>query len=183
MKTYNVVAIAGSINQDSLNKALIQSMIDLAPGELKIQVLGVEPLPFYSRTIEAAGPPQSVLDFKSAIHNADGVIISTPEYDHSIPGVLKNALDWAGREASGVVLNGKKVAITGATTGNWGTVRSQQALRLVLYAHGAVVMSRHALMVPKAKELYKDGKLVDKNLEDKIKMFLEGYLAFLNIFN
>jgi len=182
MNVHNIVAIAGSINKDSLNKALVNTMAELAPAELKITPLDIEQLPFYSRTIEEAELPQSILDYKTAIHGADGVIFSTPEYDHSMPGVLKNALDWASREASKVVLNGKKIAVCGATTGGWGTVRAQQNLRLVLYAHGAIVMSSNALMVPKARAFYNEGKLIDEALQEKIKKFLDGYLAFLNSF-
>jgi chromate reductase, NAD(P)H dehydrogenase (quinone) len=180
MKTHHIVAVAGSINTDSLNKALVKTMITNTPDDVSIDEIDINNLPFYNRSLEENDLPASIKIFKSALDKADGVIICTPEYDHSVPGVLKNALDWAGREASKVVLSKKPVAVAGATTGSWGTVRAQQALRHILFAQGANVMSSHVLMVPKARSMYIGGELKDVELQRRIKKFIEGFVAFID---
>jgi chromate reductase, NAD(P)H dehydrogenase (quinone) len=131
--TLKVLAISGSLRDGSHNTALIRAAIRRAPDCMTItQYRGLGDLPHYNQDRDNdASIDTSVLELRHEISQADGLLIATPEYNYSIPGVLKNALDWASRPVTGSVLFHKPVAIMGAAPGNFGTVRAQQSLRQV----------------------------------------------------
>ena len=123
-----VLAFAGSLRRDSYNKALIRAAVELAPESVSIEVFDLEGIPPFNQDLEAT-PPQKVKDFKDQIRNADALLIATPEYNYSVSGVLKNAIDWASRPRADTPLEGKPVAIMSASVGRFGGARAQYHLR------------------------------------------------------
>ena len=128
-----IVAIVGSLRKESYNKRIANFMKDRYKGKLDIEILSIETLPLFNEDIES-DPPLAVKEFKNKIKESEGVLFVTPEYNHSIPGVLKNALDWCSR-VERVMLN-KPTFIVGASNGNVGTARCQAHLRQVLNSGG-----------------------------------------------
>jgi chromate reductase len=126
-----ILGIAGSLRTRSYNRALLRAAQDLAPDGMTIASFELAPLPLYNADVEAAGLPGSVVALKDAIRAADGLLFATPEYNHGVPGLLKNAIDWASRAATGErpCLNGKPAGIIGASPGMTGTARAQAQLR------------------------------------------------------
>jgi chromate reductase, NAD(P)H dehydrogenase (quinone) len=129
----NIVAIVGSLRKESYNMQLAKTMQERYKGKMNIQIADIRSLPHFDQD-EENNPPQPVKEFKEAIANADGVMIITPEYNWSVPGVLKNALDWASRVDK--VFIGKPVMTLGATLGMLGTIRAQMHLREILVSPG-----------------------------------------------
>jgi chromate reductase, NAD(P)H dehydrogenase (quinone) len=136
-----ILGIAGSLRAGSLNRRLLESAAEYLPLDIT-DALGAVPL--FNEDLERALPP-GVRRLREEVRSADGLLIATPEYNHSIPGVLKNALDWLSRPAPDRVLAGKRVAILGVTTGRWGTRLAQAHLRQVLTATECVVMPAPAI--------------------------------------
>ena len=127
----SILGFSGSLRKGSYNKALLRAAAELAPGEANIEIFDLEGIPPYNQDIEAS-MPEKVGEFKAKIKAADALIIATPEYNFSIPGVLKNALDCASRPPAENPFKGKPVAIMGASNGMIGTARAQYHLRQTL---------------------------------------------------
>jgi chromate reductase len=161
-ETLRILAFAGSLRRNSYNRALLRAAIELAPDDLTLEVVDLAPIPLYDGDVEAQGLPAPVADFRARIKAADALLIATPEYNASIPGVLKNALDWASRGPDSP-LQDKPVAILGASPGRLGTANAQHALRQTF-----VFTNTHPLMQPQvfvalAKEKFDaDLRLVDE---------------------
>jgi chromate reductase len=154
-----VLGIAGSLRRDSLNHALLREAAERLPAGAEwseFEHLGE--IPPYDADLEAETTPGAVADLRQAMRDADAVLIATPEYNHSIPGVLKNALDWASRPAGQSALMGKPAAVIGASTGMFGAVWAQAETRKVLGALGGRVVEAE-LPVARAADLYRDGRL------------------------
>ena len=156
------LGIAGSLRRGSYNRGLIRAAIELAPAGARVIPYDLIDLPLYNGDVEAEGDPEPVAAFKREIAAADALLIATPEYNHCIPGVLKNAIDWASRPARASVLTGKPVAIMGASTGRGGTARAQAHLRDGLAYPNGLVLPLPEVLVPLAAEKF-DGESV---LED-----------------
>lgn len=172
----SVLGIPGSLRRGSFNRKLLEAAQRLAPDDLNVAIFDLQDVPLYDRDVEAEGDPPGVTALKNAIREADAVVIATPEYQHSVPGVLKNALDWASRPPSDPPLRHKPIAIVGATVGRYGTARAQMHLREVLAYNAAMVLQRPEVMVAKANEAFdEDGRLVDEGA----KRFLGEMLASL----
>lgn len=133
--------IVGSLAKESINKKVAQALIGLAPADTEISILDYSELPVYSYDYDA-DYPQVAKDWKAAIEEVDGIIIVTPEYSRSIPGSLKNALDWASRPWGTNSFGGKPVAIMGASIGATGTAIAQQHLRVILGHFNAPTMGQ-----------------------------------------
>lgn len=163
-RVYRVLGISGSLRRGSYNRLLIQAAQELAPDELQIEIFDLHNIPPYDPDTEAQGDPPPVRDFKRRIHEADALLISTPEYNYGLPGMLKNAIDWASRpDGDGArVLNGKPIALMGATTGNFGTVRAQMMLRQVFLYTRSYVMLEPEVTVFRVKERFEGERLVDE---------------------
>lgn len=164
MADLEVLGIAGSLRAGSYNRALLRAAAELAPPGMRVTPWeGLREIPPYDGDVEARGEPEPVAALKRAIAAAGAVLVATPEYNHSVPGVLKNAIDWASRPSGKSPLTGKVVAITGASPGSMGTVRAQGDLRRILSAIGAfVVPSPEVLVSQAAQKLDADGRLVDE---------------------
>jgi chromate reductase len=172
-----LLAISGSLRRDSHNTALLRAAADLLPSEVELEIyerLGTLP-PFNEELVaDRPAPAQHLWD---AIGAADGVLISTPEYNSSIPGVLKNALDWMSQPLVESPLRNKPAAVIGASTGMFGAVWSQAETRKVLGAIGARVVDRE-LPVPTAHEQFDPvGKLSDEDLETELVAALDELVA------
>src|SRR5918992_4286901 len=125
-----VAGIAGSLREGSLNKALLRAAVELAPAGMEIKIYtSLGDIPPYNDDVFVKGDPEAVAILKAAISEADAILISTPEYNYGVPGVLKNAIDWASRPSGNCVLNREAAAIMGCSPGLGGTIRAQHALR------------------------------------------------------
>ena len=155
-----VLGISGSLRRDSHNSALLRAAAERLPaGAELVEFEGLREIPPYDADVEAEeGVPEAVAALRQAIREADAVLVATPEYNHSIPGALKNALDWASRPAGESALMGKPAAAIGASTGMFGAVWAQAEVRKVLGAMGGRVVEAE-LPVPRAQDSYEDGRL------------------------
>ncbi len=167
-----VLGIAGSLRKDSYNRALLRSAQSLTPDGMRLEIFDLHGLPFYDADVEKQGDPEPVTELKRRVREADALVIATPEYQHSLPGVLKNALDWASRPPKDPPMKGKPVAMMGATPGRYGTARAQAELRKVLAYNDTVVVNRPEVLVSNAAETFRDGELVDENARGFVRELL-----------
>jgi chromate reductase len=176
------LGIAGSLRRESYNRALLRAGRDLAPEELQIQILANEILaqiPPYNEDVRVRGEPDPVIALKEAIRQADALVIATPEYNFSIPGVLKNAIDWASRPPDTSPLDGKPVAIMGATSGSWGTVRAQMHLRQVCVFTNMLPVNRPGVLVARAAEKFDEqGRLTDETTQRFVRLLMEALVGW-----
>lgn len=158
-----ILAISGALRAASTNTALVRAAQQLAPEGAVVEIYdGLRDLPYFDQDLEAE-PPASVIELREKIAAADAVLISTPEYNYSIPGVLKNALDWASRPYGQSVLTGKPVAIMGAAGSGFGTVRAQNHLRDVFHWLDSKVVTKPEVHVGNNWERFDgEGNLVDE---------------------
>ena len=171
-----VLGISGSLRRGSLNSALLRAAAERLPGGVElVELEGLSEVPPFDEDLEGGPAPVSVRRLRDAIRDADAVLIATPEYNHSLPGQLKNALDWASRPAGKSALNGKPAAAIGASKSMFGGVWAQAELRKVLAAMGGRVIDSE-LAVARAHEHVEDGRL---RLEPDQEERLDGILAEL----
>ena len=160
--TLRVLAIAGSLRKESYNRGVLRAAHELAPPGLAIESFDLRPIPLYDGDVESQGFPPSVEDLRERIRAADAVLIATPEYNYSVPGVLKNALDWASRPPDQPFAD-KPVAIVGATPGGFGTTRAQHHLRQSFVFLDARLLSRPELLIGGAAAKFDaEGRLHDE---------------------
>jgi len=177
--TIHVLGIAGSLRRGSYNRLLVRAAQRLAPAGLVVHEFDLADVPLFDADVEQRGDPEGVVAWKRAIRGADALLIATPEYQHSLPGVLKNALDWASRPPSDPPLARKPVAVMGATTGRYGTARAQADLRKVLAYNDALILQRPEVMVAQAKQAFDaDGRLVDEGAERFLRQLLVNLAAW-----
>jgi len=168
-----ILGIAGSLRADSHNKALLRAARELAPAGTELVEFDVRHLPHYDGDVEAAGDPETVSAFKDAIREADALLIATPEYNRGVPGVVKNAIDWASRPALASPLANKPVAVMGASTGRGGTARAQEQLRNALEYSRAAVLEQPEVLVPEAYMAFdENGRLVDETAREDLSELL-----------
>jgi chromate reductase len=173
-----VVAIAGSLRRESYNRRLVQAAREVAPDSLEIARHEISAIPLYDGDVEKAGFPSSVQALREAIRRADGVLIATPEYNYSVPGVLKNAIDWVSRPPD-QPFRDKPVAIIGATPGGFGTTRAQHHLRQSFVFLDARVLARPELLVASAADKFDaKGDLVDEKTRKLLGELLVAFEAW-----
>jgi len=172
-----VVAIAGSLRRGSWNRRLLETARELAPAGLHVDIVDLADVPLYDGDRDTDETrPAAVRWLKQCIADADGVLISTPEFNHSVPGVLQNAIDWVSRPAMKSPLAGKPVAIMGASPGALGAARAQQQLKLVLMSTLAQVLPHPGISVGMVAEKFDaSGKLV----HEPTRQFLTAFLTEL----
>ncbi len=177
-RTTRVLGIAGSLRTHSHNRALLHSAARVAPAGMSISVYdGLRSVPLFNEDLEnELGLPPGVARLRDAIAASDGLLIATPEYNQSIPGVLKNAIDWLSRAPYGEGLAGVPVAIMGATTGPWGTRLAQASLRQILVATEALVLPNPTLFVRNAASRFDDERtLVDIETRTRVQDLLMAF--------
>lgn len=168
-----VAAIVGSLRRRSMNRALMRTSMLLAPDTMRLVEVDIDRIPFFNEDLEQDGDPSTVAEFKAQLDRADAVLIFTPEYCYSIPGVLKNALDWASRPERRSVLKGKPVGMVGASIGRSGTMRAQLHLRQILVQFGAVPMPSPEMYVTFGDGKFNAlGELTDASSLDTLRQML-----------
>jgi NAD(P)H-dependent FMN reductase len=174
----SILALAGSLRRASTNRGLVRAAIAVAPAGITVTTFELRPLPFYDGDLEEAGVPQAVSDLKAAISAADGVLLCSPEHNASLPALLKNAIDWASRPPG--VIQGKPVALAGATPGGFGTVRGQIAWRQTLANLAVPVLPAPTLLVSGAADKFDaDGNLTDARVRDDLAALLIAFAAWI----
>jgi chromate reductase len=170
--TLTILGIAGSLRKGSYNRAALRAAQKLAPEGMRIEVFDLRGIPLYDGDQESS-PPERVAQLKAAIRAADGILFVTPEYNYSIPGVLKNAIDWASRPYGDSGWEGKPAAIMGATPGTLGTARAQYHLRQVFVFLNMFPLNRPEVMISSAEEHFDDqGNLKDEETRERIRKLL-----------
>lgn len=172
-----ILGFAGSLRKDSYNRALLRAAQKLVPAGVEMEIFELGDFPLYNEDIESSLPPV-VAAFKEKMVQADAVLMVTPEYNYSISGVLKNAIDWASRPYGSNSFDGKAVAIMGATSGTLGTARAQYHLRQMCVFLNAYVLNRPEVMVSSAADKFKGGELVDEKTRHKVQEQLVALVAW-----
>jgi chromate reductase len=175
---FRILGIPGSLRRHSSNRALLIAAQDVAPSGVELTIYdGLVQIPLYNADVDAEGAPQAVRVFKDQIKASDALLIATPEYNYSIPGVLKNAIDWASRPARESVLLRKPVALMGAG-GSTGTARSQLALRQVFVSTETYVLPKPEIFVRVRESFDAGGRLTDDAVREQIKALLAALIAW-----
>lgn len=177
-----IIALSGALRRASYNTALLRAAAGMAPEGVSIEVHTLHGIPLYDGDVEAQGIPEAVTALREAIRTADALLVGTPEYNNSIPGVLKNGVDWLSRPpAEGTKLfGGKPTGMVGATPGGFGTVQSQDALLSVFRTLGCDFWMGGRLMVSRAGTVFDaDGQLVDDKLRGQLQQFVHGFVEFV----
>jgi NAD(P)H-dependent FMN reductase len=166
-----------------LNAALLEAAAQNLPSGATLEIGTIKGIPLYDGDVEAAqGIPQTVARLKDQIAAADGLLLVTPEYNNSIPGVFKNAIDWLSRPDSDIarVFGKRPVALMGASPGGFGTVLSQTAWLPVLKTLGTQPWNGGKLLVSRARDVFdKNGNMVDEQVRERLRAFLEGFVRFV----
>jgi len=178
----HVLALAGSLRRDSTNQLLLRAAEQCTPKGMTLTAYDdLASVPLFNEDLEADGGPASVQRLRRAVAGSHGLLIATPEYNHSVPGVLKNAIDWLSRPGPEEVLDRKPVAIVGATSGQWGTRLAQAALRQILFATQSLVMPESSLFVRRANVLFDaDGSLIDEATRGSLRTLLENLAKWMD---
>lgn len=173
-----IAGIAGSLRKGSYNKSALQVARKFVPDGSTLDILDLEGIPGFNQDLEQAFPP-TAREFKSKVKAADAILIVTPEYNYSVPGVLKNAIDWASRPYGDSAWNGKPIAIMGASPGMLGTARAQYHLRQMLVFLNMFPLNQPEVMIANASEKFDEqGNLKDPQTEQKIKELLEALVEW-----
>ena len=168
----HVLGFAGSLRKESFNRAALRAATELLPDGVTLETFDLRPIPLYDGDVEAAGLPDPVREFRSRIAASDALLIVTPEYNYSMPGVLKNAIDWASRPPD-QPLNGKPVGIMGASRGGFGTARAQYHLRQTCVFTNMLPVNKPEVFISTAHEKFDaEGRLMDEAARRGIHMLL-----------
>ena len=172
----HVLALLGSLRKGSYNRMTLNAAIELAPPGVTFEIADLSEIPPYNQDVEDAGVPATVQKLKDQIAKADAVLFATPEYNYSMPGVLKNAIDWASRPPKDNPFNGKPCAIISASTGLFGGARAQYHLRQSCVFVNLLTMNRPEVMVTKAQEKFdENGVLKDEATKKVISAFMKSF--------
>jgi chromate reductase, NAD(P)H dehydrogenase (quinone) len=177
-----LLGISGSLRRGSYNSSLLRAAVRLMPEDSVLEVASIRGIPLYDGDVEAQGIPAAVSQLKEAVVAAQGVLLVTPEYNNGIPGVFKNAIDWLSRPNTDArrVFGGRPFAVMGASPGGFGTILSQVSWLPVLRTLGTQFWSGGRLQVARAAAVFDEaGNLKDAAIEEQLKAFLAGYVAFV----
>ena len=175
-----ILGIPGSLRKQSYNLGALKAAQQVAPAGVTIEIFDLNGIPVYNQDLDGT-PPARVTEFKAAIRAADAILFSTAEYNYSIPGVLKNAIDWASRPYGDSAWVGKPAAIMGATVGQIGTARAQYHLRQVMVFLNMPVLNQPEVMIASAGSRFdKDGNLADEPTKEFIRKQLDALVEWTN---
>lgn len=177
-----MVAIAGSGRTGSLNRALLDAAVGMAPDGVAIEVFeGFGDIPVFNEDLEVV-TPAAVAELRAMMKGAHGLLISTPEYNQSIPGGVKNLIDWLSRSDPAHGLAGRPVAVTGVTTGPWGTRIAQTVLRQVLLSSGSLVLpGPHLFVANGASAFDDDGAMIDLDLRSRLENLVVSFADWIRL--
>jgi chromate reductase len=168
-----ILGFAGSLRKQSFNRSALRAAVKLVPAGMTLTTFDLVNIPLFNQDHERK-PPEAVRQFKSAILEADAILIATPEYNYSVPGVLKNAIDWASRPYGESAWDGKPVGIMGASVGMLGTGRAQYHLRQMFVFLNMFPLNQPEVMIANADEKFDmDGNLKDEKTAEKIRELLK----------
>jgi NAD(P)H-dependent FMN reductase len=178
-----IIGITGSLRKDSFNTALLRAATGLVPNESALEIATLRGIPLYDGDLEAnEGIPQAVIALQEQIVAADGLLLATPEYNNSMPGVFKNAIDWLSRPPSDIarIFGNRPVAVMGASPGGFGTVLSQNAWLPVLRTLGTRPWFGGRVLVSRAHQVFNEsGEMVDEAARRQLRDFLAGFVEFV----
>lgn len=178
-----IVAISGSLRSKSFNTMLLRAVVEAAPAGTTVDVASIQDIPLYDGDLEAAsGVPPAVSALKDRIVTGDGLLLASPEYNNSIPGTFKNAIDWLSRPSADIarVFGGRPVGVIGATPGRGGTSLAQAAWLPVLRTLGTLPWFGARLMVSNADDVFDDeGKLEDPSVRAQVEKYVSGFAQFV----
>ena len=178
-----ILGISGSLRKQSFNTSLLRSALDVTPEGVTIDTFNLAGIPLYNEDVKVIGFPPEVVAFRTAIRAADAVLIVTPEYNFSIPGVLKNAIDWASRPPD-QAWGRKPIGIMGVSGAMSGTMRAQYHLRQVLAGVDAQVLTRPEVFVRNGAEKFDgDGRLTDETTREFVKKLIAALVKWANLIN
>lgn len=181
MEKMEILGIVGSLRKDSYNHAALKAAQELLPAGVALNLIGLHDIPVFNQDQEAA-MPASVREFKRRIAAADAILFATPEYNHSIPGGLKNAIDWASRPYGESVWQGKPAALMGVSVGSLGTARAQGHLRQILVALDMPVVNQPDVIIGNAAQRFdQHGRLSDETARLFIGQLIEALLQLVEI--
>jgi len=174
----NVLGIAGSLRKGSFNRAALRAAQQLAPPGMSVEGFELDGIPAFNQDLERT-PPEAVAELKKRIRAADAILMVTPEYNYSVPGVLKNAIDWASRPHGDSAWKGKPVAIMGASAGMFGTARAQYHLRQMFVFLDMYAVNQPEVMIAGAEQKFDaEGNLKDDKTKELIRRLLESLAAW-----
>jgi chromate reductase, NAD(P)H dehydrogenase (quinone) len=172
-ETFKLLGIAGSLRTGSYNLGLLRAAAEVLPPGVSLEIVTLHDIPLYNADVQSRGDPEPVEELKRLVYACDALVIATPEYNYSMPGVLKNAIDWLSRPPKTCCLRQKPVGIMGASGGESGTVRSQLALRQVFVFTDSYVLLQPEVRVPNAGARFDaEGRLVDEELRARLGVFV-----------
>ena len=178
-----IIGLCGSLRRGSFNRRLLRAAVEAAPSGTTIETESIREIPLYDGDVEAEqGLPAVVQQLKDRIAESDGLLLVTPEYNNSVPGVLKNAIDWLSRPSADIprVFRGRPVALMGATPGAGGTALSQAAWLPVFRTLGMRPWHEGRMMVAHAAKVFdQEGSVADAETRERIRKFVEGFAAFV----
>jgi chromate reductase len=178
-----IMAWVGSLRSGSLNRKLLEAAIELSPEGMVFQTLDLAEIPFFNADLEEEALPEAVSRLRAALTSSSGLLIVTPEYNYGPPGIVKNALDWASRPPGKSSLQGKPVALMGATPGSGGTGRAQLQLRQSLLFPGCPVLPSPEVLVARAHEKFDaGGRLTDEATRTRVRAMLEAFAVWVRRF-
>jgi len=179
-----IIGIAGSLRRGSFNASLLRAAAAAAPPEITVEIASIREIPLYDGDVEAQSIPQPVAALKDRIAAAQGLLLVTPEYNNSIPGVFKNVIDWLTRPSADIprVFRDRRVALMGATTGRGGTILAQAAWLPVLRVLGTRLWSSGRMQVSNADEVFDEsGQLTDEKVRGQLEKFMTGFAKFVTV--
>ncbi len=177
-KTIRILGIAGSLRKQSYNRGILRAAAELLPEGATMEIFELDGIPGFNQD-EEQNPPAKVAQFKQKIREADAILFVTPEYNYSVPGVLKNAIDWASRPYGDSAWNGKPAAIMGASIGGIATARAQYHLRQMMVFLNMFPVNQPEVMIGNCSDKFDgQGNLTDKATEEFIRQLLENLIAW-----
>ena len=173
-----ILGIAGSLRNGSYNRAALRAATHLVPNEAVLDTFELDAIPPFNQDLEREPPPK-VRELKAKVRSADAILFVTPEYNYSVPGVLKNAIDWASRPYGENAWDGKPAAIMGASIGMFGSARAQYHLRQMMVFLNMYPLNQPEVMIPEAADKFSaDGELTDEKAKSKVKELLEALVRW-----
>ena len=173
-----ILGIAGSLRRESYNRAALRAATELVPEGATLEIFDLDGIPMFNQD-EEQNPPAKVVELKRLVRQADAILFVTPEYNYSVPGVLKNAIDWASRPYGDSAWNGKPAAIMGASVGTLGTARAQYHLRQIMVFLNMFPINQPEVMIGNASKRFdQEGNLTDEQTKEFIRQLLQNLVAW-----